>query len=68
MRNANVLPVTRLNGEEGESMSYMGVGYSGYEYKTCPLCGQGMWNGVCENPDCEYHWYLKEDDGEEEND
>ena len=37
-------------------MGYMGVGYSGYEYETCPLCGQGMWNGRCENPDCEYHW------------
>ena len=22
-------------------MSYMGVGYSGYEYETCPLCGEG---------------------------
>jgi hypothetical protein len=43
-------------------MSYMGVGYSGYEYETCPLCGEGMWNGRCENPDCEYHWHPKEDD------
>lgn len=43
-------------------MGYMGVGYSGYEYETCPLCGQGMWNGRCENPDCEYHWNPKEDE------
>ena len=42
-------------------MAYMGVGYSGYEYETCPLCGQGMWNGRCENPDCEYHWNPKDD-------
>lgn len=48
--------------------AYMGVGYSGYEYETCPLCGQGMWNGRCENPDCEYHWNPKGDDkgGEED--
>lgn len=26
--------------------AYMGVGYSGYEYETCPLCGQGMWRNV----------------------
>lgn len=47
-------------------MSYMGVGYSGYEYETCPLCGQGMRNGQCENPDCEYHWNPKEDEESEE--
>lgn len=46
-------------------MSYMGVGYSGYEYRECPLCGQGMWNGRCENPDCKYHWYPKEDKEED---
>lgn len=47
-------------------MSYGGVGYSGYEYRTCPKCGVGMWNGQCENPDCEYHWYPLEDDEEVE--
>ena len=33
-------------------MGYMGVGYSGYEYETCPLCGQVMWNGrvLLDNP------------------
>lgn len=29
-------------------MSYIGAGYSGYEYRECPLCRQGMWNGRCE--------------------
>lgn len=47
-------------------MSYGGVGYSGYEYRICPKCGEGMWNGQCENPDCEYHWYPLEDNEEEE--
>ena len=47
-------------------MSYMGAGYSGYEYRECPLCGQGMWNGRCENPDCEYHWHPLDDENEEE--
>lgn len=46
-------------------MAYMGAGYSGYEYENCPLCGQGMWNGRCENPDCEYHWNPKEEGDEE---
>ena len=40
----------------------MGTGYSGYEYEVCPSCGNGMWNGQCENTDCEYHWYPKEDE------
>lgn len=48
-------------------MAYMGVGYSGYEYSTCPKCGSGMWNGCCENRDCEYHWHPY-DENEEEND
>lgn len=47
-------------------MAYMGIGYSGYEYERCPKCGEGMWNGRCENPDCEYHWYPKEDDDDAE--
>ena len=45
-------------------MSYMGVGYSGYECKRCPKCGELMWNGRCENLDCEYHWHPMEDDDE----
>lgn len=46
-------------------MSYMGAGYSGYEYRECHLRGQGMWNGRCENPDREYHWHPL--DGEDNN-
>ena len=33
-----------------------------YEVTTCPLCGQLMFNGECENPDCRYHWHPMEDD------
>ena len=40
-------------------MSYMGVGYSGYD--VCK-CGSLMFNGRCENPDCTYHWYPLEKD------
>lgn len=47
-------------------MSYMGVGYSGYDFRRCPLCGEGMWNGRCENPDCKHHWEPLDDDEEEE--
>ncbi len=42
-------------------MSYLGGGP--YYIETCPLCGELMWNGQCENLDCEYHWHPKEDDG-----
>ena len=35
-----------------------------YEVTTCPLCGQLMFNGECENPDCRYHWHPMEDDDE----
>lgn len=35
-----------------------------YDVKTCPLCGQLMFNGKCENPDCHHHWHPKEDDDE----
>ena len=42
-------------------MGYIGGGP--YYAETCPLCGETMWNGRCENPDCHYHWYPKEDDG-----
>ena len=41
-------------------MSYIGGGM--YYAETCPLCGEPMWNGRCENPDCHYHWCPKEDD------
>lgn len=48
-------------------MSYMGAGYSGYEYQICPTCGQAMWNGRCENTDCDYHWNPL-DEGSDEDD
>ena len=28
-------------------------------------CGETLWNGRCENPDCYYHWHPKEDDEDE---
>ena len=31
------------------------VGGNGWEVTRCPLCGELMWNGQCENIDCEYH-------------
>ena len=32
---------------------------------TKPALSAGMWNGRCENPDCEYHWNPKEDEEDE---
>lgn len=58
---------SETNNIKEENMSYMGDGYSGYEFQECPLCGQGMWNGRCEDPDCEYHWHpLDEEDDNEQ--
>ena len=37
-----------------------------YDCTRCPLCGELMWNGQCENLDCKYHWYPKDDDDEGE--
>lgn len=37
-----------------------------HEYEVCSKCGEGMWNGMCENRDCEYHWYPKTEDKEKE--
>jgi hypothetical protein len=28
-----------------------------YEITRCPVCGELMYNGRCENVDCHYHWY-----------
>lgn len=28
----------------------------------CPLCGNLMWNGKCENPDCPYFWHPKDEE------
>lgn len=38
------------------------VGGNGYEATRCPLCGEIMWNGRCENQDCTYHWHPLEDE------
>lgn len=43
---------------------YLGGGM--YYAEPCPLCGETLWNGCCENPNCEYHWNPKEDDEDEE--
>lgn len=32
-----------------------------YDVSTCPLCGQLMWNGRCENIDCKFN-QLKDGD------
>lgn len=40
-------------------MSYIGGGP--YYAQQCPECGGILWNGRCENPDCEYHWHPLED-------
>ena len=45
------------------SMSYIDGGM--YDVQPCPICGSILWNGKCENPDCHYHWYSKDDDDDE---
>ena len=45
------------------TMSYIGGGM--YDAQPCPLCGSILWNGQCENPECHYHWYPKDDDDDE---
>ncbi|WP_278336206.1 hypothetical protein [Roseburia hominis] len=42
------------------------LGGGPYETTTCPECGSVMWNGRCENTDCEYHWHPAEEEDEEE--
>lgn len=38
-----------------------------YHCRRCPKCGNLMWNGRCEDVDCEYHWQpLDEDENEGE--
>lgn len=37
-----------------------------YDVTTCPLCGERMWNGRCENLDCRYHWKPYDEEEEEE--
>jgi hypothetical protein len=41
------------------------LGGGPYECRRCPKCGCLMWNGRCENKECEYHWHPIEDDEEE---
>jgi hypothetical protein len=44
------------------------VGGGPYQASTCPKCGSIMWNGTCENKECEYHWYpLDEEEDNEQN-
>ena len=50
-----------------ERMSYIGGGP--YHAETCPVCGGVMWNGRCEDPDCEIHWHpidTEDEDGEDD--
>ena len=42
------------------------IGGNGYVVQDCPACGELMWNGRCENLDCDYHWFPLEDENEEE--
>jgi len=41
------------------------LGGGPYYAETCPRCGELMWNGQCENIDCEYHWHPKEDNNDD---
>ena len=45
-------------------MGYIGGGM--YQAEPCPLCGETLWNGKCENPDCHYHWHPKDDEEEDD--
>lgn len=40
-------------------MAYIGGGM--YYAEPCPLCGESLWNGKCENY---YHWHSKDDEEE----
>lgn len=33
------------------------IGGNPYHCSKCPECGKLMWNGLCENKDCKYHYY-----------
>ena len=41
-------------------MSYIGGGM--YDAEPCPLCGGILWNGVCENQNCNHHFHPKDDE------
>lgn len=36
-----------------------------YDAKRCPECGELMWNGLCENRDCKYHYHAEEEGDED---
>lgn len=38
------------------------LGGGPHEAEICPICGEVMWNGQCENRDCYFHWNPKEDE------
>lgn len=60
-------PVSPLVAEVIRQETPQEAAYSGYECQECPLRGQGMWNGRCENTDCEYDWHpLDEEDDNEQ--
>ena len=44
------------------------LGGSMYEAERCPKCGATMWNGRCENRDCENHWHPVTETEEDEDD
>jgi len=39
----------------------------GYECTRCPSCGSLMWNGLCEDRDCKYHYQEYHEETEDEN-
>lgn len=45
-------------------MSYIGGGM--YQAEECPLFGQTLWNGRCENTDCHYHCHPKDNEEDED--
>lgn len=42
------------------------LGGGPYEAERCPLCGCLMWNGKCENKECENHWHTVEESEDDE--
>ena len=60
--------IKQLPGKLSEisEMKEMGSAAESAGVSDCPECGSLMWNGQCENTDCEYHWYPMQDEEEEE--
>lgn len=40
------------------------LGGGPYDVTTCQKCGSVMWNGQCENTECEYHWHPNQEEEE----